>query len=453
MKARHLAIRFITGLFFCLLTITLPSLAISKPTQQNTKASTALSQLPRKEIKRFVTAIAIVRHYYIKPVSDEKLFNNAIKGMITNLDPHSAFLDPDDLRDLKTTVSGEFVGIGIELTTQNGALKVISPLEGTPAFRAGIKPDDLIIKIDGKLVQNMNLREAVNHIKGKRGTTVNLTIIRKGSEKPLVLTVTRDVIKLETVKSKMLGNHYGYVRITFFQGPVDRLLHQAIKKLEKESNGHLNGLVLDLRNNPGGLLDVSAKVADTFLDKNSLKKYDGLIVYTKGRLPGSDVKFRAHGGDMIPGVPLVVLINGGSASASEIVAGALQDYKRAILMGTRSFGKGSVQTVIPLGKDSAIKLTTALYHTPSGRVIQAKGIHPNIVIPDLTVTSKKITGLLDIDESDLQNHLAGKFDKAKKSKKELRKLERAKEIKLAKDDYQLYEALIMLKGMNAVRHM
>lgn len=408
--------------------------------------------LPQKQIKRFVTAIAVIKHYYIRKISNKKLFANAIRGMVSQLDPHSSFLDEKDLKDLQTTVSGKFVGIGVELTTEGGALKVISPLEDTPAYRAGIKANDLIIKVNGKLVQNMTLREAVRHIKGKRGTKVRLTIIRKGEEKPIELTITRAVIKLVTVKKKMLDKGYGYIRITFFQGPVDVTLRKDIRALKAQANGQLKGFILDLRNNPGGLLDVSAKVADTFLDSRQIKKYNDLIVYTKGRTKGSDIRLKAKPMDMLKGVPMVVLINGGSASASEIVAGALQDYKRAVIMGSRSFGKGSVQTVLPIGDHSAIKLTTALYYTPAGRVIQAQGIQPDVVIPNLKVSKKDIKGLIDIDESDYRNHLPNantiKKDAAKiKALKQQRK----KELKLALDDYPLYEALMMLKGMNAVK--
>lgn len=415
-------------------------------------AKPSRKQLPQKQIKRFVTAIAVIKHYYIHEVSDNKLFNNAIRGMVSRLDPHSSFLDEHDLKDLRTAVSGKFVGIGVELTTENGALKVISPLEGTPAYRAGIKSNDLIIKVNGKLVQNMTLREAVRHIKGKKGTKVALTILRKSEKKPLEITLTRDTIKLVTVKKKMLADGYGYIRITFFQGPVNVALHKEIKALKAQSKGKLKGFILDLRNNPGGLLDVSAKVADTFLDARHLGKYNDLIVYTKGRISGSDMKLKATPEDMIKGVPMVVLINGGSASASEIVAGALQDYKRAVIMGTRSFGKGSVQTVLPIGSDSAIKLTTALYHTPAGRVIQAQGIEPDVVVPNLTVSEKNIRGIIDIDESNYRNHLLNGKDKKKNIEKlKALKKQRTKELKLAKEDYQMYEALMMLKGMNAVK--
>ena len=415
----------------------------------NTSAQQNINQLPAVQVKKFVQAVATIQHYYIKKTTDKTLFNSAIRGMVANLDPHSAYLDEDDLRELQTAVSGKFVGIGVELTTEGGALKVISPLEGTPAERAGIKANDLIIKVNGKLVQNMTLREAVNHIKGERGTKVSLTIIRKGEKKPINLALTRDTIKLVTVKKKMLENGYGYIRITFFQGPVYDALQKDIQALLKQTNGKLRGLVLDLRNNPGGLLDVSAKVADTFLDPKAVKKYNGLIVYTKGRIKGSDMQLKATAGDMIPGVPLIVMVNGGSASASEIVAGALQDYKRAVVIGTRSFGKGSVQTVLPIGDNAAIKLTTALYYTPSGRVIQAEGILPNVVIPELTVNEKDIAGLLDIDESDYRNHLLNK--NANTAKLDALKQLRKRELELAKKDYQLYEALMILKGMYAVK--
>ncbi len=425
----------------------------SKIQKQRINPSAVSNKLPHKQIKRFVTAIAAIKHYYIKKTTDKALFNNAIRGMVSSLDPHSTYLDASDLKELKTAVSGQFVGIGIELTTQGGALKVISPLEGTPAFRAGIKTNDLIVKINGMLVQNMSLRQAIRHIKGKTGSKVHLTIIRKNRKTPLRLTITRDTIKILTVKKKLLQNNYGYIRITFFQGPVEKALRKNIRALQKEAKGHLKGLILDLRNNPGGLLDVSAEVADTFLDSKKIHKYNDLIVYTKGRIKGSDVRFRISAGDMIKGIPMVVLINGGSASASEIVAGALQDYKRAIIMGTRSFGKGSVQTVIPISANSAIKLTTALYHTPSGRVIQAQGIEPNVVVPELKVSEKNTDGLIDFDEADYRNHLKNNtHDKTVEAKLAALKKQRKEEIKLARKDYQLYEALMMLKGLHAVKH-
>jgi carboxyl-terminal processing protease len=405
-------------------------------------------QLPADQVQRFINAIGIIKHYYITDPSDKTLFDNAIKGMVENLDPHSAYLDADELKDLETAVSGEFVGIGVELTSQDGVLKVISPVEGSPADRAGMKPGDIIIKIDNKVVQNMSLREAVSRIKGKKGTKVQLTILRKGADKPINLSIKRETIKMETVKKRMLDDHYGYIRLTFFQGPVDSDLVKAIKELQAKNQ--LRGLILDLRNNPGGLLEVSAKVVDEFLDNDKTGQYNHLIVYTKGRIPGSDLEIKTSGHDITNGLPLVVLINSGSASASEIVAGALQDYHRAIIMGTVSFGKGSVQTVLPLG-DGAIKLTTALYHTPSGRVIQAKGIQPDVMVPELQVNTGNLPPTLGIDEEAYRNRLAGDNDSDLQNSAKQYQKERDTEIAIAKDDYQLFSAYMMLKGLSSVK--
>lgn len=406
------------------------------------------NSLPREEVQRFVNAIALIKQNYITDPSDKTLFDNAIKGMVESLDPHSSYLDSDDLKDLETAVSGEFVGIGVELTTQGGALKVVSPIEGSPADRAGLKTGDIIIKIDDKIVQNMSLREAVNHIKGKKGTKVNLTILRKGADKPVNISITRETIKLETLKKRMLDDHYGYIRLSFFEGPLDVNLIKAITELQEKNQ--LKGLIIDLRNNPGGLLEVSARVANAFLDIDKTQQYKNLIVYTQGRIPGSDMQLKVTGHDLTHGLPLIVLINNGSASASEIVAGALQDYHRAIIMGTISFGKGSVQTVLPLD-GGAIKLTTALYHTPSGRVIQAKGIQPDVVVPALQVDEKNLSGLLDVDEEDYRNHLTN-GDTPENMQNILKKYqkERDAEIALAKEDYQLFAAYMMLKGVSSV---
>lgn len=407
-------------------------------------------QLLKKDVQRFMTAIALIHHYYIKNVSNEKLFNDAINGMIASLDPHSSYLNANDLKELRTTVSGEFVGVGIELAVfKDGLLKVISPLDDSPAARTGIKPNDYIIKINEQLVQNMSLPESVSRIKGKKDTMVKLTVLRKGIDKPLIFNIKREPIHLISVKSKMLEPGYGYIRITFFQGSVEKQLRNAIDQLKKEAGGHLNGLVLDLRNNPGGLLDVSAEVADSFLDADKTRKYHNYIVYTKGRMLGADIHIKASGSDMIPNTPMVVLINGGSASASEIVAGALQDYKRAVIMGTPSFGKGSVQTVLPIGNDEAIKLTTALYYTPAGRAIQAKGVIPNVAVPELKVKPAEL-GLI-FDEANFQNHLPNDdmLPKNNEIKTEEEKNLLHTQLRLSKTDYQLYEALLMLQGLSA----
>lgn len=423
-------------------------------------SSNSAFNIPIKDIQRFSTVIAQIKRYYIKDTSDKELFNNAIKGLLTNLDPHSAFLDTDDLKDLETVTTGEFGGIGVEIIPENGYIKVIAPLDDTPAFKAGVKAGDLIVRINNKVIKKMTIREAINMIRGKRGTDVELTILRKGEKKPLRISVTRDVIKVASVKSRMLEDGYGYIRVVFFQAPAKADLNKAIRKLLKQSEGHLKGLVIDLRNNPGGLLDAAIHIADTFLDSKKLTNNKKLIVYTKGRIPGSDISARATPGDMVAGVPIVVLINGGSASASEIVAGALQDYKRALVVGTKSFGKGSVQTIIPIDDTSGIKLTTALYYTPAGRSIQAKGIVPDIVIQELKVEKPDddASAALDpIEESDLGGHIKNGNKKqdnkaiSKKAAKSKTDDDEPKVNPLAFKDYQLYTALTLLKGMHAVK--
>ena len=419
---------------------------ISTPTEDKN------NQLSQKDIERFVTTIALIHQHYIKNINNKTLLDSAISGVMANLDPHSSYLNNNDLKELKTTISGKFVGVGIELMiSKNGLLKVISPIENSPATCAGIKSNDYIVKINDQLVQNMSLPEAMGRIKGKKDTIVKLTILRKNVSKPLIFSIQREPIHLVNVKSKMLEPGYGYVRILFFQNTVEKQLYNAVNKLKKKSQGHLKGLVLDLRNNPGGLLDISAKVADIFLDASKIHQYHDLIVYTKGRFPSADIQIKATPGDIIPGTPMIVLINGGSASASEIVAGALQDYKRGIIMGTPSFGKGSVQTVLPIGKDDAVKLTTALYYTPANHEIQAKGIIPNVAIPEFSITSPKSE--LTLDEADFQNHLPNNstiLNKANRSTIEEERSLLQSQLQLAKSDYQLYEALMMLQGLQVV---
>jgi carboxyl-terminal processing protease len=377
-----------------------------------------------------------------------------MSGMLSNLDPHSAYLDKDDLKDLQTVTTGKFGGIGIEITPYKGMIRVISPLDDTPAAKAGMKPGDLIVRIDKKLVKDMTLRQAVNMMRGPRGSIVNLTVIRQDSKVPLNFKIARDIVTVQTIKNKLLENGYGYVRIAFFQNNADDELISAIDKLKKESGGKLKGLVLDLRNNPGGLLDAAIDISDTFLDASKLK--NKLIVYTKGKIPGADIEAFANSKDILNGTPMVVLINGGSASASEIVAGALQDHKRAVILGTKSFGKGSVQTVIPIDNESAIKLTTALYYTPSGTSIQAKGIQPDISVDQLQLAKNKESGnaLETIDEEDLIGHLDNDKTAEATKQTEIEKKENAettkKEQSLAQEDFQLFEALTLLKAMNAI---
>lgn len=415
----------------------------------------SLRTIPVQDIQRFATVIAQIKQFYIEPVEDKALFNNAIRGMLQNLDPHSSYLDANDLRDLQTVTTGEFGGIGIEVMPENGFMKVISPLDDTPASKAGIKPGDLIVRVDNKLVKDMTIEQAINMIRGKKGSQVTLTILRKGEAKPMTVILTREVVKVQAIKSKLLEKGYGYIRLAFFQAAMKPELEKSIKTMQEQSGGTLQGLILDMRNNPGGLLDSAVEVADSFLDSNTLKD-NKLIVYTKGRIPGQDIQAKATPGDITNGVPLVVMINQGSASASEIVAGALKDHKRAILVGTRSFGKGSVQTVIPVDNQSAIKLTTALYYTPLGRSIQAKGIQPDVLIADLKIPKSETQEVVmaPVAEADLERHLMtgkdGKDEIVPENKEQ--EIQNAKtERQLAQEDFQLYEALNLLKGLNAAR--
>ena len=294
----------------------------------------ALAPLPLNELRSFTEVFSRIKTDYVEPVEDKKLLEDAVQGMLAGLDPHSAYLDADSFKDMRVETEGQFGGLGIEVTMENGFVKVVSPIEDTPAARAGVKPGDLIIRLDDKAVKGMTLTEAVRAMRGKPGSDITLTIVREGATKPLKITLTRAVIKIQSVKSRMLESGFGYVRITLFQAGTDKGLAEAIKKLETENKGPLRGMILDLRNNPGGVLNSAVGVSDAFLDK-------GLIVYTEGRVADSKMKLTATPGDLLNGAPMVVLINGGSASASEIVAGALQDHKRAVIMGTKSFGRRS----------------------------------------------------------------------------------------------------------------
>src|SRR5579885_644809 len=348
-------------------------------------------------IKLFNEVFDQVKANYVEPVSEQHLVEGAIKGMLASLDPHSSYMDAKEYRELMVETRGEFGGLGMQVTMENGLVKVISPIDDTPAAHAGIKPGDLIIMINGKPVTDMTLSEAVEKLRGAVGTSVKLTLRREGMD-PFELTLTRADIKVEPVKSHLEGNDIGYVRITSFSERAASALEEAVKSLRQQSNGKLAGLVLDLRNNPGGLLDQAVAVANDFLDQ-------GGIVSIKGRQPQDNRKFDAQPNhDLIRGLPMVVLINGGSASASEIVAGALHDDHRAVLLGTRSFGKGSVQTVLPVKEsDGAIRLTTALYYTPSGRSIQAKGIEPDVIVEPAKI--EKVARAPQPHEADLRGAL------------------------------------------------
>jgi carboxyl-terminal processing protease len=330
-----------------------------------------------RQLNLFGEVFERVRADYVESVSDEQLVEAAINGMLTSLDPHSSYLNSKNFRDMQVQTRGEFGGLGIEVTMENGLIKVVSPIDDTPAFRAGIKPGDLITHLNGEAVMGLTLNEAVEKMRGPENSDIKLTIRREGKE-AFDVAVTRAKIKIESVRSHLEGNDVGYIRITTFNEQTDTGLTKAMQKLRDQASGKLKGVVLDLRNNPGGLLDQAVAVSDAFLEK-------GEIVSTRGRRADETQRFNARAGDISNGLPLVVLINGGSASASEIVAGALQDHHRAVLLGTKSFGKGSVQTIIPLPGHGAMRLTTARYYTPSGRSIQAKGIEPDIDVPQAKI--------------------------------------------------------------------
>ncbi|NVN92953.1 MAG: S41 family peptidase [Desulfuromonadales bacterium] len=405
-----------------------------------------------ESIELFTDVMAIIKKSYVEEVDTKKLIYGAINGMLASLDPHSSFMSPETYKEMKIDTKGAFGGLGIEITVKDGILTVISPIEDTPAFKAGIKSGDHIFKIDDKFTKDLNINDAVKRMRGPKGTKVVLTIMREGFEKPKEFVLTRDIIQVKSVRSRMLDNGYGYVRIAQFQEKTDDDLIKALKTLQDEAKKPLSGLVLDLRNDPGGLLDQAVRVADHFVD-------DGLIVYTEGREKDAKMQFYARKGTKEPKYPIVVLINGGSASASEIVAGALQDHKRAIVMGTQSFGKGSVQTIIPLSDESGLRLTTARYFTPNGRSIQAKGITPDIVVERLELPKEpdKKDGF-HISEKDLENHFENTSEPAeapkgdKKDEKKEKQLSTKLEDNL-KNDYQVMRALDLLKGWEILKKM
>ncbi|MEE9492802.1 MAG: S41 family peptidase [Gammaproteobacteria bacterium] len=402
-----------------------------------------LANLPVDDLRTFSAVFSRIKNDYVEDVEDSDLLENAVRGMLSGLDPHSAYLDGEQFKELQVGTSGQFGGLGIEVGMEDGFVKVIAPIDDTPAQKAGVESGDLIIKLDDTPVKGMTLNDAVKVMRGKPGTDLVLTIVREGTDQPLKITITRAIIKVKSVKSRMLEKGFGYVRISQFQSRSAENMVEAITRLKKEADETgLRGLVLDLRNNPGGVLNGAVAVSDAFLRK-------GLIVYTEGRINDSRLRFTATPDDILEDAPLVVLVNQGSASASEIVSGALQDHKRAIIIGRPTFGKGSVQTILPLGNGSAVKLTTARYYTPSGRSIQAEGIKPDIEL-DQVVVSTLDRKFDPIKEADLTGHLDNgkKENKAKTAKKDKNKNgETVEEKPLAQRDFQLYEALNLLKGL------
>lgn len=392
--------------------------------------------LPLDELRAFTEVFANIKSNYVEDTSDKELLEYAIRGMLSGLDPHSAYLDTDAYKELRVGTSGEFGGLGIEVSMEDGFVKVVAPIDDTPAEQAGVKAGDLIIRLNDTAVKGLTLREAVNIMRGKPGSDILLTIVRDGIDKPLKITITRAVIKVKSVKYSTLERGFGYVRITQFQSHTGENLKTAIDGLKKENDNKLHGMILDLRNNPGGVLNAAVEVSDTFLEQ-------GIIVYTEGRIDDSELKFNASPNDALKGAPLVVLINSGSASASEIVAGALQDHKRAVIMGSKSFGKGSVQTILPMNNGAALKLTTARYYTPAGRSIQAEGIIPDIPLDRINLTAANEPEFEPVTEASLAGHLENGNGKEKSTGEKAEEKE-----SLINKDYQLYEALNLLKGLH-----
>jgi carboxyl-terminal processing protease len=396
--------------------------------------------IPFESLQAFTDVFSRVKSDYVEGVDDKKLIEDAIRGMLSGLDPHSAFMNTAEFNELKVGTTGQFGGLGIEVSMENGFVKVISPIDDTPASRAGLKPSDLIIQLDEAPVKGMTLNDAVKIMRGEPDTDILLTIVREGESAPLEFTITREIIRVKSVKSKILEDGYGYVRIASFQSRTTTDLLKSITDLQKKAP--LKGLVLDLRNNPGGVLSGAVGVSNAFIN-------DGLVVYTEGRIDDSSHRYTATPGDSLNGAPLIILINGGSASASEIVAGAMQDHKRAIIMGTKSFGKGSVQTIQELQNGSAVKITTARYFTPNGRSIQAKGIVPDIVLKTLRLPASDKKVLKLFSENDLSGHLSNPEDDEKVDDEQTATPKDKETIEnLAEVDFQLYEALNLLKGMN-----
>ena len=411
---------------------------------QKTVTQEQINEETYKQLSLFGSVFETVRESYVEPISDEKLIEYAVKGMLSNLDPHSEFMTATDFDDMKVQTKGEFGGLGIEVTMQDGVIKVVSPIDDTPAFKAGIKAGDLITHLDKKPIMGLSLGDAVDKMRGKVGSSVELAVRREGVAEPLFITVKRDIIKIKSVRSRVENENIGYLRITTFNQNTYEGLKSSFDKIKKETGSKLIGYVLDLRNNPGGLLDQAIAVSDAFLTQ-------GEIVSTRGRNEDAIKRNNALPDDLADGLPVVVLINGGSASASEIVAGALQDHHRAILMGTKSFGKGSVQTVIPTPGGGAMRLTTARYFTPSGRSIQAEGIEPDIIVEPAKI--EKLDDLR-VHEADLQGAISNPDSEAKKLEADNKKETAPKDMteeELAKQDYQLGRAIDLLRGLSLVK--
>ena len=399
----------------------------------------SLASLPLAELRVFTDVFDRIKRDYVEIIDDRSLMENAIRGMLTGLDPHSSYLDEKAFQDLQTGTSGEFGGLGIEIGMEDGFIRVVAPIDGTPAYNAGIQAGDLIIRINDTSVKGMSLDEAIQRMRGVPGTEITLTIVRESADMPFQLTIVRDIIQVRSVRSEWLESGFAHVRISQFQSRTAQNLREEIEALRE--SGEIKGIVLDMRNNPGGVLSAAIDVSDAFLER-------GMIVNTEGRTRGAQQTFRARPGDILNGAPLIVLVNGGSASASEIVAGALQDQGRAIIMGEPTFGKGSVQTILPLSNGAAVKLTTARYYTPSGRSIQAEGIEPDIRLASLRLAEDDRPTTERVREANLSGFLEGE---EQGERHEIRPGDPRDPGSLARRDYQLYEALNLLKGLNLLQ--
>ncbi len=400
----------------------------------------ALSNPIYEDLKVFTDVLGLLQKEYVEETKSKDLVYGAIKGMLETLDPHSAFLPPNMYKEMQEETKGRFEGLGIEITTKEGVLTVVSPIEDTPAFKAGIQAGDQILKIDGELTKALTLMESVKRMRGPKGSKVTLTIMREGFPKPREFTLTRDVIPIRSVRYEVLEKQYGYIRLSQFQEKTDSDFQKAVKALEEETKGGLKGLILDLRNNPGGLLDQAVKVSDYFIES-------GLIVSVEGRREEHKMKFNAHPQeDNLTRYPLVVLVNGGSASGAEIVAGAIQDHGRGIILGTQTFGKGSVQTIFSLKDGSGLRLTTARYYTPGGRTIQAKGIVPDIIVKPSLPDEEKAAPQKQPTEKDLERHL---IDAKEKEKPKVEVKEKEKK----PVDNQLERALELLKSWEIFKNI
>ncbi len=419
-----------------ILSLWLLSLSLFSLSQETvSQASTGQQErLPLRELRLFTQVFEQIRLGYVEEVTDTELLDNAIAGLLTELDPHSVYLNKEDYGELQEHANGEYGGLGLEVGTDNGAIRVVSPIDDTPAAKAGIQAGDLIVKMNDNPVRGMSLQKAVDKLRGEKGTSIKLTVYREGEKEPLDIEVVRDIIQISAVRSRLLEPGIGYIRVSQFQTKSGADFVAAIEELVQPSTEKqpIKGLVIDLRNNPGGLVPASVEISDALLD-------GGTVVYTEGRLPSANRSFEASSGDLLNGLPVVVLINGGSASASEIVAGALQDHGRAAILGTQSFGKGSVQTVIPLGDGRAVKLTTARYFTPNGRSIQAEGIVPDIIVERAEIRPYK--SRTRVREADLEGHLETAESEAESGDGE-------SESEDYSTDNQLYEAVNLLKGFH-----